>query len=58
MTKPTIRIGSKELHLFWKGDQFLREKFHDLKRSGIGCKKFQKMHPEPFLTNFQFFEDF
>ena len=58
MTKHTVRIGSVKLHLFRKGNQFLREKCLYMKRSGIGCKKFQRVHTEPFLTSFQCFEEF
>ena len=57
MTDPTIRIGSDELCLLWKGDQFLRRKCFYLRRSGISCKKFERGHPEQFLVNFQFFEE-
>ena len=53
MSKPTVQIGLNELCFLGKGDQFVREKCLYLKRSGTGCKKFQKVHPEPFLTNFQ-----
>ena len=40
-----------------KGWKFLREKCLYLKRSGIGCKKFQRVQFEPFLINFKFFAD-
>ena len=55
-TEPTARISSNELCLLWKSAQFLREKCLYLKPSCIDCKKFQRVHPEPFLTSFQFFE--
>ena len=58
MTKPTVEIHSNELYLFWKSDQFLRENFIYLKWSGIGCKKFQRVHHEQFVINFQFLEEF
>ena len=51
MTKPTVRIFSKELCLLWKGDQFLREKFLYLKQSGSDSKMFQMVHAKTFLTN-------
>ena len=34
------------------------QSFFYLKLSSIGCKMFQKVYPEPFLANFQFFEEF
>ena len=43
MTKPTVRMGSNEVCHLWKGDQFLRGKCLYLKRSGMGCKKFQRV---------------
>ena len=57
LTKTTVWIFSNEVCLLWKGDQFLREKFLYLKQSGIGCKKFQRVHPKPFLKIFQFLEE-
>ena len=57
MTDLSLRIGSNELCIFWKGDQCLWGKSLCLKRSSIDCKKFQRAHPEPFLTNFWFFEN-
>ena len=58
MTEPSVRTDSNELRLLWKADQYRREKFLYLKGSSIGWKKFQRVHPKPFLTNFQFFEKF
>ena len=55
MADLSLRIGSNNLCVLWKCDQYLTGKFIDLKQSRIGCKKFQMGHPEPFLTNFQFF---
>ena len=55
MTDAFVLICSNELCLLWKGDKYLRGKFPCLKRSSIGCKKFQRVHPEAFLTNFKFF---
>ena len=54
MTNPSVQFGSNELCLLWKGDQYGREKFLYLKGSSIGWKKFERAHPEPFLTAFQF----
>ena len=58
MTDLSVQIGSKELRLFWKGDQCLRGKFLYLKMSSIGCKRIQRVHPETFLINIQLFEEF
>ena len=58
MTEATVQIFSNELLLLWESDQFLREKCFYLERSGIGCKKYQRVYPEQFLTNFQFLEEF
>ena len=57
MTDLSAQAGSNELRFFWKGDQCLWRKSLYLKWSSIGCKKFQRAHPEPFLTNFRFFEN-
>ena len=57
MNEPTVQIGSNEMFFFEKGDQFPREKCLYLKKSGISCKNFQRVHPQPFLANFQFFEE-
>ena len=58
MTDPSLRICSNELCLLWNGDQFLIERFLYLKRSSIGWKNFQRVQPEVFLGNFQFFDKF
>ena len=57
MTDPTVRIGSKKLCLLQQGDQYCAANFLYLKRSSIGLEKFQRVHPEPFLTTFQFCEE-
>ena len=44
MSDATVRIGSNELCLLWKGGQLLRKKVFYLIRSGISCKKFQSVH--------------
>ena len=51
----SVRIDSYKLCLLCKTDQILRDKCLSLKRPGIGCKKFQRLHPEPFLTSVLFF---
>ena len=58
MTNTCVWIGSNKLCHIWSGHHFLRWKFLYLKRSSIGCKKLQRVHPETFLTNFQFFQEF
>ena len=58
MNDPSVGIGANELCVLRKGEQYRRGKFIDLKFSSIGCKKFQRVHREPFLTNFQLFEEF
>ena len=55
MSDATVRIGSNELCLLWKGGQLLRKKAFYLKRSGISCKKFQSVHHQTFLDKFWFF---
>ena len=56
MIDASVQIGSKELCLLWKCKIYLRGKIVYVKRTRIGCIKFQRRHPEPFLTNFWFFE--
>ena len=46
MVERSVRTGSNELSFLWKDDQLLRGKRLYLKTSGIGCKKFQRVHPE------------
>ena len=58
ITEPIGRIGLNELCPLWKGGKFCGEIFLCFKRSLIGCIKFQMVHAEPFLTNFQIFEEF
>ena len=58
VTDPFARIGSNELRPLGKGNQYLGAKFPYLKLSNIGCRKFRRVLPEPFLTNFKFFEEF
>ena len=58
MSDASAGIGSDELCLLWKGNQYLRGKFLYLKQSSIGCKKFQIVLPEPYLTNFRFLSNF
>ena len=41
-----------ELFILCKGERVLRDKCLYLERSGIGCKKFQRVHPELFLVPF------
>ena len=55
MADPSLRIGSNKLCFFWKGDQCLRGMFLYVKRSGICCKRFQRVHSEHFLQFFFFF---
>ena len=47
-----------QLCLHWKWNQVLRDKCFYLDRSSNGCKKFQRVHRKPFLTNFHFFYSF
>ena len=58
MTEPTIQIGLNELCLLIQNDQCLREECLYLKEFGISCRKFEKVYPKWFLTNFQFLEEF
>ena len=51
----TFRICSNEPCLLRKGGQLLRGRFLYLKQSGIGCKKFQRVHPKHI---FSFLRDF
>ena len=58
MTDIFVAIGLNKLSLFWNVEQCLRRKFLNLKRSSIGWKKFQWVHSEPFLTDYELFEEF
>ena len=58
LSNPSVRTDSQELSIHCKRDQVFRDKCLYLEKSGIDWKKFQKLHPEPFLTNFQTFYSF
>ena len=53
---PPVQIDEEddEVCLLCWGDQFLRKKCLYLERSAIGCKKSQRLHPEPFSKIFRF----
>ena len=50
LTNHSVRIDTYELPLICNSDQSLC-----LEQPGIGFKKLQKVHPEPFLRSFQMF---
>ena len=58
ITDSSVRIALSKLCLLCNDDQCLRGKFLYFKLYSIGCKKFQKVHPDLFLTIFRFLSNF
>ena len=56
LSKSTHMKRTSSVYLLCKGDWVIRDKCLYSNQSGIGCKKFQWVHPKTFLTSLQFFK--